>query len=324
MSGFAIFALVLVLLVVVLVVLGVRVVPQGYAYTVERFGRYTHTLLPGLNFLLPLVDQVGARINTQETVLDIPSQKIITLDNAIVTSDAVAFYQVIDPARAAYEVFNLPNAMTNLVVTNLRSVMGAMALDDVLSKRNEINDKLLGIIDEATSPWGVKIVRIELKDIAPPDDMVVAMARQMKAEREKRAVILEAEGHREAAVKRAEGEKAAAILEAEGRREAAFRDAEARERSAEAEARATALVAGAIGQDGAQAINYFLGLKYVEALSAIASAPNNKVTFLPLDAAGVMGAIGGIADIARAGLGAEDAARPAGGPWSGPPPRSTR
>jgi regulator of protease activity HflC (stomatin/prohibitin superfamily) len=317
MDGLGIFVIVLVTLVIILILLGVRVVPQGYAYTVERFGRYTHTLRPGLNFLFPLVDQVGAKMNTQETVLDIPSQKIITLDNAIVTCDAVAFYQVIDPARAAYEVYNLPNAMINLVVTNLRSVMGAMALDDVLSKRNEINDKLLSIIDEATSPWGVKVVRIELKDIAPPDDMVIAMARQMKAEREKRAVILEAEGHREAAVKRAEGEKAAAILEAEGRREAAFRDAEARERSAEAEARATTMVSEAIGRHGVQAINYFLGVKYVDALSTIGAARNNKVTFLPLDATGVLGAIGGIAELARGGNQAPDPeAPPAGsGPW---------
>ncbi len=299
MSGFGIFVLVLVILIIALVLLGVRTVPQGHAYTVERFGRYTKTLSPGLNFIVPLVDQIGAKLSTQETLLDIPSQKIITLDNAIVTCDAVAFFQVIDPRQAAYEVQNLPLAMVNLVVTNLRSVMGSMALDEILSKRNEINDKLLAIIDLATTPWGVKVTRIELKDIAPPEDMVHAMARQMKAEREKRAVILEAEGFREAAIKKAEGEKQAQILEAEGRREAAFRDGEARERLAEAEAKATAVVSDAISRGGTEAINYFLGIKYVEALAGIGMAPNNKVTFLPLDATGVLGALGGITELTR-------------------------
>ncbi|RJF86869.1 SPFH/Band 7/PHB domain protein [Oleomonas cavernae] len=299
MEGIAVFILVLVILVVILVVLGVRTVPQGQAYTLERFGRYTRTLSPGLNFLFPVIDQIGRKMNTQEVVLDIPSQKIITLDNAIVTADAVAFYQVINAAQAAYEVQNLTSAIINLVITNIRSKMGSMNLDDVLSKRNEINDQLLVIMDQATQPWGVKVTRIELKDIAPPEDMVIAMGRQMKAEREKRAVILEAEGVREASIKRAEGEKQAAILEAEGRREAAFRDAEARERSAQAEARATAMVSDAIASGGTQAINYFLGQKYIEALTAIGVAPNNKVTFLPLEATGIMGAISGIADLTK-------------------------
>ncbi|PWR24892.1 SPFH domain-containing protein [Zavarzinia aquatilis] len=303
MEGFGAFVLVLLILVVITVFMGVKTVPQGHAYTLERFGRYTRTLQPGLNFIFPLIDQIGSKLSTQEVVLDIPSQKIITLDNAIVTCDAVTFYQVINPAQAAYEVQNLMAALINLTLTNIRSVMGAMNLDDVLSKRSEINDKLLAIIDEATQPWGVKITRIELKDIAPPEDMVHAMARQMKAEREKRAVILEAEGVREASIKRAEGEKQAAILESEGRREAAFRDAEARERSAEAEARATQMVSEAIASGGTDAVNYFLGQKYIEALAGIGMAPNNKITFLPLEATGIMGAISGIADLTRHGSG---------------------
>ncbi len=310
MEGVAVFILVLVILVVILVVLGVRTVPQGYAYTLERFGRYTRTLGPGLNFLLPVIDQIGKKMTTQEVVLDIPSQKIITLDNAIVTADAVAFYQVINPAQAAYEVQNLTSAIINLVITNIRSKMGGMNLDDILSKRNEINDQLLAIIDQATQPWGVKVTRIELKDIAPPEDMVHAMARQMKAEREKRAVILEAEGIREASIKKAEGEKQAAILEAEGRREAAFRDAEAREREAQAEARATAMVSDAIASGGTAAVNYFLGQKYIEALAGIGMAPNNKITFLPLDASGVMGAISGIAELTKGITGGQGGSTP--------------
>ncbi|PWR19903.1 hypothetical protein DKG75_15740 [Zavarzinia compransoris] len=313
MEGFGVFVLVLLVLVLVLVFMGVKTVPQGHAFTLERFGRYTRTLNPGLNFIFPVIDQIGAKLTTQEVVLDVPSQKIITLDNAIVTCDAVAFYQVINPAQAAYEVQNLTAAIINLVLTNIRSVMGSMALDDVLSRRSEINDKLLAIIDQATQPWGVKVTRIELKDIAPPEDMVQSMARQMKAEREKRATILEAEGVREASIKRAEGEKAAAILEAEGRREAAFRDAEARERAAEAEARATNAVSEAIGAGGTGAINYFLGLKYIEALAGIGMAPNSKVTFLPLDASGVMGAISGIAELTKH-VGGDGAAKPVK-PW---------
>ncbi|MCF4164966.1 SPFH/Band 7/PHB domain protein [Zavarzinia compransoris] len=301
MQGFGVFVLVLVALVLILVFMGVKTVPQGRAFTLERFGRYTRTLYPGLNFIFPVIDQIGARMTTQEVVLDIPSQKIITLDNAIVTCDAVAFYQVVNPAQAAYEVQNLTAAIINLVLTNIRSVMGSMSLDEVLSRRTEINDQLLAIIDQATQPWGIKVTRIELKDIAPPEDMVHAMARQMKAEREKRATILEAEGVRESSIKRAEGEKQAAILEAEGRREAAFRDAEARERAAEAEARATTMVSDAIAAGGTGAINYFLGQKYIEALAGIGMAPNNKITFLPLEATGILGAISGIADLTKQG-----------------------
>ena len=312
--------LVAVVLVVMLIVMAVKTVPQGTSFTVERFGQYTRTLAPGLSFITPFFDRIGARINMQENVLDIPSQKCITKDNAIVTVDAVAFYQVIDAAKAAYEVQNLGLAMTNLALTNIRSVMGNMALDDVLSKRQDINDTLLAIIDQATNPWGVKVLRVELKDIVPPEDMVQAMARQMKAEREKRAVILEAEGVREASIKRAEGEKQAAILEAEGRREAAYRDSEARERLAQAEAKATESVAAAIAGQGVQAVNYFLGQKYVEALARIGSANNSKVVFLPIDAANVMGAIAGIAELTKDALagragGGTQPSGPAQGPW---------
>ena len=331
MSGALIALLVIVVVAVILLFMGVKTVPQGMHFTVEHFGRFDRVLAPGLRFLLPFAERIGARVNMQESVLDIPSQKVISKDNAIVTVDAVAFYQVIDAAKAAYEVQNLHQAIVNLAMTNIRNVMGGMALDDVLSKRNDINDRLLAIIDQATHSWGVKVLRIELKDIVPPEDMVQAMARQMKAEREKRAVILEAEGVREASIQRAEGEKQSAILTAEGKREAAFREAEARERSAEAEARATNVVSAAIASNGTQAVNYFLGLKYVEALSTIGHASNTKVFFLPMDATGVMGALGGLAEltkeagrgtgpVAPAPSGGGGAARPAmpsapSGPW---------
>ena len=266
MSGALIFVVALVVVALVLVFAGVKTVSQGTNWTIERFGRYTRTLPPGLHLIVPFMDRVGRKMNMQENVLDIPPQKVITKDNASVQVDAVAFYQVIDAARAAYEVQNLHLAITNLALTNIRSVMGNMALDEALSKRNDINNTLLAVIDQATGPWGVKVLRIEVKDIAPPEDIVVAMGRQMKAEREKRATILEAEGVRESSIQRAEGEKQSAILTAEGRREAAFRDAEARERLAQAEAKATAVVAEAIAGNGVQATNYFLGTKYVEAL----------------------------------------------------------
>src|SRR5215813_14190474 len=292
MSGALIFVLALVVVALVLVFAGVKTVPQGTNWTIERFGRYTKTLPAGLHLIIPFIDVVGRKMNMQENVFDVPGQKVITKDNATVQVDAVAFYQVIDAARAAYEVQNLQLAITNLALTNIRSVMGNMALDENLSKRNEINDTLLSVIDQATGPWGVKVLRVELKDIAPPEDLVTAMGRQMKAEREKRATILEAEGVRESSIQRAQGEKQSAILIAEGQREAAFRAAEARERSAEAEAKATAVVAQAIAGNGTQAINYFLGTKYVEALQQLSTAPNQKVILMPLEAANVIGAIG--------------------------------
>ncbi|MBV8187106.1 MAG: SPFH/Band 7/PHB domain protein [Alphaproteobacteria bacterium] len=311
--GALIFVLALVVVALVVVFAGVKTVPQGSNWTLERFGRYTRTLPPGLHLITPFVDVIGRKMNMQENVLDIPGQKVITKDNATVQVDAVAFFQVIDAARAAYEVQNLQLAITNLALTNIRSVMGNMALDEVLARRNEINDTLLAVIDQATHPWGVKVLRVELKDIAPPEDLVNAMARQMKAEREKRATILEAEGVREASIKRAEGDKQSAILIAEGRREAAFREAEARERQAEAEAKATNVVAQAIAGNGVQATNYFLGTKYVEALSRMGSSNNAKLFFLPVEAAGVMASIAGIGELAKeAQARGEAATRPRG------------
>jgi regulator of protease activity HflC (stomatin/prohibitin superfamily) len=299
---FSIFVLVLLGFVVLLIFQGVKSVPQGLEYTVERFGRYIRTLKPGLNLIIPLVDRIGARMNMMETVLDVPSQEVISKDNAMVTVDGVVFYQVLDAARAAYEVRNLELAILNLAMTNLRTVMGSMDLDELLSQRDRINIQLLHVVDDATSPWGIKVTRIEIKDIAPPRDLVESMGRQMKAERDRRAVILEAEGVRQAQILRAEGEKQAAILEAEGRREAAFRDAEARERSAEAEAKATQMVSQAIAGGNIQAINYFVAQKYVEALAQIASAPNQKLVLMPLEASGIIGAVAGVAELAREAL----------------------
>ncbi len=288
---------------VVLVFMGVRRVNQGYNYTVERFGRYTKTLDPGLHFIIPVFDQVGAKMNMMETVLDVPTQEVITRDNAMVSVDGVVFYQVLSAARAAYEVNNLTHAIINLTMTNIRTVMGSMDLDELLSKRDVINQRLLSIVDDATSPWGVKVTRIEIKDIAPPRDLVDAMARQMKAEREKRAVILEAEGERQAEILRAEGEKQSAILDAEGRKEAAFRDAEARERLAEAEARATHMVSKAIESGDVQAINYFVAQKYIEAVKEMATTQNDKIIFMPLEATSLIGALGGIGELAKATFG---------------------
>ena len=293
------FAIVLAILALIIVFKGVKAVPQGMEYTVERFGRYTHTLSPGLNFIVPIVDSIGAKVNMMETVLDVPSQEVITKDNALVKVDGVVFYQVIDAAKSAYEVRSLEHAILNLTTTNLRTVMGSLSLDELLSERDQINARLLGIVDDATAPWGIKVTRIEIKDISPPRDLVESMARQMKAEREKRAVILEAQGAREAAILRAEGEKQATVLEAEGRKEAAFRDAEARERSAEAEANATQMVSAAISNGNTQAINYFVALKYVEALGEFARSPNEKMIFMPLDSSNVMGSIGGIAELVK-------------------------
>ncbi len=294
-----IFLIVLVLLVLAVIYSGVVIVPQGYNYTIERFGRYTKTLKPGLAIIIPFIDQIGNKVNMMERVLDVPSQEIITKDNAMVKVDGVNFFQVLDAARSTYEVNFLENAILNLTMTNIRTVMGSMDLDQLLSNRDEINARLLTIVDDATNPWGVKVTRIEIKDIAPPRDLVDAMARQMKAEREKRASILEAEGERQSEILRAEGEKQAAVLEAEGRKEAAFRDAEARERAAEAEAKATTMVSEAISKGDVQAINYFVANKYVEALKDIATSPNQKLMMLPVEAASVIGSIAGIGEIAK-------------------------
>ncbi len=298
-DGFSIFVVAFLLLAVVLVFGGVKAVPQGMEYTTERFGRYTRTLRPGLHLIVPIVDKIGAKMNMMETVLDVPTQEIITRDNAMVAVDGVVFFQVLDAAKAAYEVNNLVNAILNLTMTNIRTVMGSMDLDQLLSQRDQINAQLLTVVDEATTPWGVKVTRIEIKDIAPPRDLVDAMARQMKAEREKRANILDAEGFRQAEILKAEGEKQAVILDAEGRREAAYRDAEAREREAEAEAKAIAMVSQAVGDGNVQSINYFVAQRYMEALTAFAESDNQKTLFLPLEAASVIGSIGGIAEIAR-------------------------
>jgi regulator of protease activity HflC (stomatin/prohibitin superfamily) len=303
MSAFTIFVLVLLVLIIVTVIASAKVVPQGNNFTVERLGRYVRTLGPGLGIIVPFIERVGRRVNMMEQVLDVPTQEVITRDNAMVKVDAVAFFQVLDAAQAAYEVRNLENAMLNLSMTNIRTVMGSLDLDELLSNRNEINARLLHIIDEATNPWGIKVTRVEIKDIAPPADLVVSMGRQMKAEREKRAAILEAEGKRQAAILQAEGDKQAQVLSAEGRKEAAFRDAEARERSAEAEARATQVVSDAISAGNVQAINYFVANNYVGALKELARSPNQKVLMLPIDAAGVIGAIGGIAEITREAFG---------------------
>lgn len=293
------FAIVILVLAVVLIFAGVKQVPQGRMYTVERFGRYTRTLEPGLNLIVPIIDRVGHRINVMEQVLDVASQEIITRDNAMIKVDGVVFFQVLDPARAAYEVHQLDYAILNLVITNIRSVMGSMDLDEILSRRDDINAKLLVVVDEATSPWGTKITRIEIKDINPPQDLVNAMARQMKAEREKRAAILEAEGLRQSAILKAEGEKQSQILKAEGEREAAFREAEARERLAEAEAYATKSVSEAIATGNVQAINYFVAQKYIEAFAQIATAENQRVIMLPMETSHILGSLGGIAELAK-------------------------
>ena len=302
LEGFSAFVVALAILAIILVFLGVKSVPQGMEYTVERFGRYTETMTPGLNFIVPIVDRIGRKINMMETVLDVPSQEIITKDNAIVRVDGVVFYQVLDAAKAAYEVNQLEFAILNLTMTNLRTVMGSMDLDELLSKRDEINARLLMVVDEATTPWGVKVIRIEIKDISPPKDLVDSMARQMKAERDKRATILTAEGERQGAILAAEGKKQAVILEAEGRKESAYRDAEARERLAQAEARATLMVSEAIGKGSVQAINYFVAQKYVEAIAKLATAPNQKVLLMPLDTSGLVGTLAGVAELAQEAL----------------------
>ncbi|MGB5021770.1 SPFH domain-containing protein [Sphingorhabdus sp.] len=297
------FVLALLVVAVIFLMMGIRVVRQGYVYTIERFGRFTHVANPGFNFIVPFVDRVGRKVNVMEQVLDIPGQEIITKDNAMVGVDAVVFFQVLDSAKAAYEVSDLYVAIMQITTTNLRTVMGSMDLDETLSKRDEINARLLSVVDPATSPWGVKLTRVEVKDIRPPADISNAMARQMKAEREKRAQILEAEGLRAAEILRAEGEKQGQILQAEGRREAAFRDAEAREREAEAEAKATQMVSDAIAGSGSQAINYFVAQKYVEAISQFATSPNAKTILFPLEATQLMGTLGGIGELAKEVMG---------------------
>jgi regulator of protease activity HflC (stomatin/prohibitin superfamily) len=284
---------------VVLVVMSVKSVNQGMEFTVERFGRYTKTLTPGLNIIMPVIDRIGAKMIMMEQVMNVPSQEIITKDNAMVTVDGVVFYQVMDTPKAAYEVRNLDAAILNLTMTNIRTVMGSMDLDELLSRRDDINARLLHVVDEATTPWGIKVTRIEIKDISPPKDLVEAMGRQMKAERLKRASILEAEGLRQSEILRAEGAQQATILEAEGRKEAAYRDADARERLAQAEARATMMVSEAIAKGNIQAVNYFVAQKYIESLKDIASADNSKIIFMPLEASNIIGALGGITELTK-------------------------
>jgi len=292
---------VFVVLAVVVALGAIKIVPQGREYTVERFGRYTRTLKPGISFLTPFVETVGRRVNLMEQVLDVPRQEVITKDNVTVQVDAIVFIQVMDAAAAAYRVDNLHYAIAQLTMTNLRTVVGSMELDEVLSQRDHINSRLLTVIDEATSPWGVKVTRIEIKDLQPPPDITNAMARQMKAERERRAVITEADGEKQAAIARAEGSKQSAILEAEGRREAAFRDAEARERAAQAEATATELVSSAIAKGDVNAINYFVAQKYVEAFARLAESPQQKTVIVPADMAALVGSIAGVGELLRAG-----------------------
>jgi len=292
----------LALIVIIFVMMGATVVQQGFVFTIERFGRYTYSAQPGLTVIIPFFDRVGRKVNVMEQVLDIPGQEIITKDNDMVGVDAVVFFQVLDAAKAAYEVSDLYVAIMQITTTNLRTVMGSMDLDETLSKRDDINGRLLSVVDHATSPWGVKITRVEVKDIRPPADISNAMARQMKAEREKRAQILEAEGMRAADILRAEGEKQSAILQAEGRKEAAFRDAEAREREAEAEAKATVMVSDSIATSGMQALNYFIAQKYTEAISQFATSPNAKTILFPVEATQLIGTLGGIGELAKEAL----------------------
>jgi regulator of protease activity HflC (stomatin/prohibitin superfamily) len=319
MDGFSIFVLVILIIAISTVFAGVKTVPQGYHYTVERFRRYTTTMTSGLNFIVPFIDRIGAKVNMMEQVLDIPTQDVITKDNATVAVDGVAFFQVFDAARASYEITNLNRAIQNLIMTNIRTVMGSMDLDMLLSHRDEINDRLLKVVDAASSVWGVKITRVEIKDIVPPADLVAAMGRQMKAERDKRAVVLEAEGQRQSEILRAEGEKQSQILEAEGRREAAFRDAEARERLAEAEAKATQVLSEAVAKGQPMALNYYIAEKYVKAMEQFAMSPNQKVFMLPYEATAILGSLGGIAELSKSVFGDE---RPGGGASPTGPRRS--
>ncbi len=313
----AIFFIVIVGLAITTVFKGVKIVPQGMEFPVERFGKYINTLKPGLHLIIPYVDRVAYEVNMRERVMDVPSQEIITKDNAMVTVDGVVFFQVLDAAGSAYEVNNLENATLNLTMTNIRTVMGSMDLDELLSQRDQINNRLLTVVDEATNPWGVKVTRIEIKDISPPRDLVESMARQMKAERDKRANILEAEGFRQAEILKAEGEKQGAILEAEGRREAAYRDAEAREREGEAEAKVTTMVSDAIDKGNVQAVNYFIAQKYVEAFGQIATSRNQKLLIVPMEATSMLGSLAGIAEIAKDAFGKNSGPSSDAGPWDG-------
>ena len=307
-TGFTVFAIAIALFVVVTLVMAIRQVPQGYAYTVERFGKYQATLQPGLGYITPWFDRIGRKMNMMEQVIDVPSQEVITKDNASILVDGVVFFQILDAARASYEVSNLEQALLNLVMTNIRTVMGSMDLDQLLSHRDEINVRLLSVVDQAVAPWGMKTTRIEIKDIVPPKDLIESMGRQMKAEREKRANVLEAEGLRQAEILRAEGRKQALVLDAEGRKEAAFRDAEARERQAQAEATATGMVSEAIAKGDLAALNYFIAEKYVKAIDALARSPNQKTFIMPLDMASLAGTLGGIAEIAKASFSGNEAA----------------
>jgi regulator of protease activity HflC (stomatin/prohibitin superfamily) len=318
MEGSLIFVGVLAVLVLFVLWAGVKTVPQGYQWTIERFGRYRATMKPGLNLIIPFIDRIGHKVNVQESVLDIPSQTVITRDNATVTVDGVVFFQVIVAEQAAYQVADLQQAIVNLSLTNIRTAIGAMDLDEVLSKRDEINTRLLGVLDNATQPWGTKITRVELKDVRPPEDVVASMAKQLNADREKRARVLEAEGFRQAAVLKAEGTKQAEILAAEGRLEAAKRDAEARERLAQAEAEATRMVSQAVASGNVQALNYFVAQKYVEALSHIGTSSSSKLVMIPLEASSIAGSIAGIGEIVREAMGPTGAAgkTPGKSPWA--------
>lgn len=308
--GIGVLPLIIIVAIIVVAAKAWLTVPQGYEYTLERFGRFKQSLGPGFHVITPFFERVGRRMNMMEQVLDVPRQEVITKDNAMVGVDAVVFYQVLDAAKAAYEVDNLRQAVVNLTMTNIRTVVGSMDLDETLSKRDEINHRLLKVVDDATMPWGMKVTRIEIKDIQPPLNLIEAMGRQMKAEREKRANILEAEGFRQAAILKAEGEKQAAVLQAEGGREAAFRNAEARERLAEAEAKATQVVSQAIEQGSVQAINYFVAQKYVEAMKEFAHSPNQKIFFMPVEASSVLATLGGIAELAKDAMGRQVERRP--------------